>query len=72
MTPKQLEMIKICDKKSSEIGNPMRNRDANVRANCKIEGTVEHSVLEGRKLMSGQFDELFTDEYCQKIIDIIS
>ena len=69
LTKKQSELWKVAGSKLSEVGGMgkvMRSPDR------KVENTLMWALKESSKLRGTGYDDEMTDEYCQKLIDIVS
>ena len=73
-TDKQAELWRLADFAIRKIGGVSmisRNPDQSIRRLSKTEGTREWALLESTRLVAGFNDSIMTDEYCQKLINII-
>jgi len=74
ITKKQAELWKVAENTLQKIGGLSgisRNPEPAVRERSKTQGTREWALLESSRLAAGCNDEIMTDEYCQKLINII-
>jgi hypothetical protein len=73
LTTKQSKLWKLADAEIRKIGGTGKiTRTLDPNPKWKIEGTREWALMEATRLASPAMDELMTDEYCDKLFNIIN